>query len=314
MTSMDWLMLFGGVASSVVALTVISRGARGFFFGVEEDHVALVTHHHKLVGKYTRPGVVFYPAKWLPWVKVTQVSLAKDFRVIHDLRLNDARGTTVVVDLWLELRVVDPEKALFAVEDWDQATQNLVIHAAMTILGSRDFQEILDDRSELGAKLQRDVSAETERWGVKVDQVFVRHVSLLPEVSRQVFGTVAARLERARAVLMEQGRLDAAQLEAETEKRTAGLVAEAKAQYPLAVGRALERLKQNPAVFEAYCALYELAQFRSTRTVAFRGFGETGLRALDAAMLPDAHAVGDTVPRRLESPAWPQTQPNGHSG
>ena len=125
-----------------------------------------------------------------------------------------------------------------------------------------------------------------ERWGVKVDQVFVRHVALLPEVSRQVFGTVAARLERARAVLVEQGRLDVAQLEAQTSQRVAKLVGEAKGQYPLAVGRALQRLKKQPAVFEAYNALYELAQVRGARTVAFRGFnGE--LRALDAAMLPD---------------------------
>lgn len=291
MTGIDWLMLILGAAAGAVALTMISLASRGFYIGVEDEHVALVTSFGKLVAKYDKPGLVFHPTRWLPWVKVQQVSMARDFRVIHDLRLNDARGTTVVADLWLELRVVDPEKALFAVEDWDKATQNLVLHAAMTILGSRDFQEILDDRSELGAKLQRDVSSETERWGVKVDQLFVRHVALLPEVSRQVFGTVAARLERARAVLVEQGRLDVAQLEAETARRVAALVAEAKSQYPLAVGRALQKLKTKPAVFAAYNALYELAQVRGARTVAFRGFDGKELRVLDAAMLPDVQPI-----------------------
>jgi regulator of protease activity HflC (stomatin/prohibitin superfamily) len=284
---MDWMMLCLGAAAGAAGLTLLSIASRGFYIGVEDEHVALVTSFGKLVAKLDKPGLTFFPTKWLPWVKVEQVSLARDFRVIHDLRLNDAQGTTVVADLWIELRVVDPEKALFAVEDWDKATQNLVLHAAMTILGSRDFQQILDDRSELGAKLQRDVSSETERWGVKVDQVFVRHVSLLPEVSRQVFGSVAARLERARAVVVEQGRLDVAQLEAETARRVAALVAEAKSQYPLAVGRALHKLKARPQVFDAYNALYELAQLRGARTVAFRGFDGKDLRVLDAAMLPD---------------------------
>ncbi len=288
MTGTDWMMLSLGAAAGVVSLTLLSIMARGFYIGVEDEHVALVTRFGKLVARYDKPGLKFHPTRWLPWVKVQQVSLARDFRVIHDLQLNDARGTTVVADLWLELRIVDPEKALFAVEDWDKATQNLVLHAAMTILGSRDFQEILDDRSELGAKLQRDVSSETERWGVRVDQVFVRNIALTPEVSRQVFGTVAARLERARAVLVEQGRLDVAQLEAETSKQVAALVGEAKSQYPLAVGRALQRLKAKPAVFEAYNTLYELAQVRGSRTVAFRGFDGGDLRAMDAAMLPDA--------------------------
>ncbi len=285
MSGNEWLQLVLGAVTGLVGLSALSWLSRGFFIAVEDEHVALVTSFGKLVAKYERPGFVLRPDRWLPWVQVQQVSLQRDFRVIHDLKLNDRRGTTVVVDLWVEQRIVDCEKALFAVEDWEKATQNLVLHAAMTILGSRDFQEILDDRSDLGARLQRDISAETERWGVRVDQVFVRHVALLPEVAREVFGTVAARLERARAVLVEQGRLDAAQLEAETSKRVASLVAQAKGQYPLAVGRALARLQAQPRVFAAYAALHELAQVRGPRTVAFRGF-ERELRAVDAAMLP----------------------------
>lgn len=290
MTGLNWPMFFAGVALAIVTLTLLSRLARAFYIEVEDEHVALVTNFGKLVASFDRPGLVFFPTKWLPWVKVQQVSRARDFRVIHDLRLNDSRGTTVVADLWVELRIVDPEKALFAVEDWDKATLNLVLHAAMTILGTREFQEILDDRSELGAKLQRDVSAETERWGVKVDHVFVRHVALLPDVARQVFGTVAARLERARAVLIEQGRIDVAQLEAQTAHRVATLVGEAKSQYPLAVGRALKRLQEKPAVFEAYNALYELTQVRGSRTVAFRGFAPHEIKAVEAAMLSETHA------------------------
>jgi hypothetical protein len=63
-------------------------------------------------------------------------------------------------------------------------------------------------------------------------------------------------------------------------------VAEAKGQYPLAIGRALGRLKPEPEVFAAYNELYELSLVRPHRTVAFRGFGEGELRAVDAAMLP----------------------------
>ncbi|MDX2024581.1 MAG: SPFH domain-containing protein [Deltaproteobacteria bacterium] len=285
MNAQDWLMLFGGAAAGAAGLSVLGRIARGFGVAVEDEHVALVTSFGRIVAKLEKPGLHVLPGKWLPWVKVHHVSRALDFRIIHDLHINDARGTTVVADLWVEVRVVDAEKALFAVEDWDQATQNLVVHAAMSILGSRDFQQILDDRSELGALLERDVSGETLRWGVKVERVFIRHVSLLPEVSRQVFGTVATRLERARAVVVEKGRLDAAALEAETSKRVATLVAEAKSQYLLAVGRALERLRQIPAVFTAYNQLYDLAQLRGARTVAFRGF-DNDMRPIEAAMLP----------------------------
>lgn len=287
MNASDWMAVFGGAASGVVGLTLLGVLAKAMTIAVEDEHVTVVTSFGKLVAKFDKPGLQVVPTRWLPHIKVHHVSLARDYRIIHDLHINDARGTTVAVDLWMEQRVMDPEKFLFATEDAEQATQNVVVHAAMSILGGRDFQQILDDQSDLGRQLQKEVSAETERWGITVEQVFVRNVSLLPEVSRQVFGTVAARLERARAVLVEKGRLDAAQLEADTAKQVATLVATAKSQYPLAVGRALERLKKSPKVFEAYTELYSLSQVRGTRTVAFRGFDAKDVRALDAAMLPD---------------------------
>lgn len=287
MNAQAWFQLIVGVGAAVVGLFLLSRVLRALIIEVEDEHTAVVTRFGKLVATLDRPGLHVFPSKWLPWVQVTQVSRARDFRVFHHVHANDAKGTTVLADLWVELRVVDPVKALFAVEDWDRATLNLVVHAAMSALGARDFQQILDDRSDLGAQLQRDVSQETERWGVRVERAFIRNLALAPEVSRQVLGTVGARLERARAVVEELGRLDAAQLEADTAKRVAALVAEAKAQYPLAVGRAMERLGKSPKVLAAYNELYELAQVRGGRTVAFRGFDGKDLRAVDAAMVPD---------------------------
>lgn len=288
MNAQSWFQIILGVGAGVSVPFIVSWLLRRFIIEVEDEHAVLVTNFGRLVARLDRPGLHLVWSRWLPWVGVHSVSLARDFRVFHRVHANDVRGTTVLADLWVELRIVDPEKALFAVEDWDKATSNLVVHAAMSILGRRDFQQILDDRSELGVQLQRDVSAETEGWGVRIEQAFVRNVSLLPEVSRQVFGTVAARLERARAVVEELGRLDAAKLEAETSGRIAALIAEAKSQYALAVGRALQRIGKNPSVLSAYNELYALAQVRGTRTVAFRGFEGAGLRAMDAAMIPDS--------------------------
>jgi regulator of protease activity HflC (stomatin/prohibitin superfamily) len=284
------MAVFGGAASSLVGLTLVGVVAKAVTVSVEDEHVVIVTSFGKQIAKLVKPGLHVMPTQWLPWVKVHSVPLARDYRIIHELHLNDARGTTVSLDLWMEQRVVDPERFLFATEDAEQATQNVLVHAAMSMLGGRDFQQILDDQSDLGRQLQKEVSTETERWGIAVEQVFVRNVTLLPEVSQQVFATVAARLERARAVLVEKGRLDAAQLEADTAKKVATLVATAKSQYPLAVGRALERLKKLPKVYEAYNTLYALSQVRGARTVAFRGFEAKEVRALDAAMLPDPAA------------------------
>ena len=306
--SSDMIQLAIGVAMAVLVLPLLAFLIRACTIEVEDEEAVLVTSFGKLVKTLREPGLHVYLAKMLPWSGHTRVSLRRDFRHFKSVNVNDARGTTVIVDLWLEFRVVDPARAIFSVADWNRSLTNLVAHAATSILGSREFRQILNDRTELGTLLQNDISIETTRWGLEIELVFIRNVSLLPEVSRQMFETIAARLEREKAHVDEVGRLQVAQLEADTSMRVAALVAEAKGQYPAAVGRALAEIKKKPAVFNAYNELYGLSLVRPHRTVTFRGFADGELRAADAAMIvphegatnggtPNAHP---TLPARAD--------------
>lgn len=274
-----------GAAIGLLLLPVLARLFKSLIVQVQEREAVLVTRFGKHELTLDRPGMHFLPAIALPWVQAIPVSLRRDFRLFRGVHVNDARGTTVIVDLWVEFRIVDAARATFSVSDWDRSLQNLVAHSATSILGNREFNEILCDRNDLGRLLQVDIAEETERWGLAVDQVYIHKINLLPDVSRQIFETIAARLERAKADIEESGRLAVAELDADTDARVAELVAEAKAQYPQAIGRALARLRENPPVFEGYEALHRLSLLRPHRTVAFRGF-DGSLRAIDAAMLP----------------------------
>jgi regulator of protease activity HflC (stomatin/prohibitin superfamily) len=264
---------------------------------VEDFETVMVTSFGRLSATLHRPGLHVVAGRWLPWVRLHRVSRQRDFRTVEGIHINDQRGTSVGVDLWLELRVTDPQKALFSVADWDRSLRNVVTHAAISILGGRGFTEILRDRTELGELLRQEVRAETARWGVEIEMLFIRNVRLRPDVARQLFESVAARLERAKADTQEEGRLRVALLEAQTSAQVATLVAEAKGQYPAAIGRAMDAYKRVPEVLEAYQALHALAQLRPHRTVAFQGFGEQELRPVDAAFLQ-----GPATPERPPGP------------
>jgi regulator of protease activity HflC (stomatin/prohibitin superfamily) len=297
----ETMRLVIGLALGVGLIPALVLFIRGTTVFVEDEEAVLITSFGKLIATFKNPGMHVLPTKLMPWMKHTRVSLRRDFRHFKDVHVNDSRGTTVIVDLWVEFRVEDPAKAIFSVTDWDHALQNLVSHAATSILGSREFREILCDRTELGELLTKDIAAETDAWGVAIELVFIRNVSLLPEVSRQMFQTIAARLERAKADIEESGRLDVAQLEADTAKRVATLVAEAKGQYPAAVGRALGEIKSRPALFDSYNELYELSLVRPHRTISFRGFGDGEIRAADAAMVQiDPNASAGVLPARVD--------------
>ena len=252
---------------------------------VEDETSVLVIVFGKLVRTITQPGLHIFPKRLFPWVSLVTVSLQRDFRQYQNIHINDCRGTTVIIDFWIEFRIVDPEKALFHVEDWEQSLQSLLTHSATSILCAQEFNKILCNRNEFGIILQNDIKAETIRWGLEVEMVMIQKVSLLPEVSRQMFATVAAKLERAKANYVEEGILRAAQLEAEISAKLAALVAEAQGQYPAAIGKAYSQLGKKPQVLQAYQELYELSLVRPHRTVSFHGFLANEVREMDAAMI-----------------------------
>jgi regulator of protease activity HflC (stomatin/prohibitin superfamily) len=286
MSSQDTLQVLMGLGVSLGALSLVTALFRAMTVSVDDRQVALVTVFGKFTQKLSRPGLHVLPFALFPWVKVQHVSKARDFRSYKGIHVNDSRGTTMLVDLWVELHLVDSMKSQFAVTDWDKALQSVVAHAAISILGKSDFQQVLQDRQELGERLRADIAREAERWGLSIDSAFIQQIELLPEVAGELSKTIAARLERATAEIEATGRLEVAQLEADTAREVATLVADARAQYPLAIGAALETLKKTPEVLEAYLELYELSQLRPGRTVAFRGFeGKQALRSADAAML-----------------------------
>lgn len=278
--------LIAGLAVGLVLIPVFAFIVSQFAVQIAESEALLITRFGKLDCTLAAPGWHWLPSRLLPWVGVRKVSLRRDSRTLERIHINDARGTSVMLDLWMEVQIVDPAKAIFAVVDWDKQLHDLVIHATGALLGNREFSDILSDRIELGKQLRSELAHETERWGIAIEQLHLQQVTLLPEVSRQMLDSIAARLERAKADVQEEGRQRVALLEAETSRNVAQLVAQAKAQYPLAVGRALARLQTQPEVLEAYTQLYGLAQLRPHRTVAFSGFAPGELRATDAAMMP----------------------------
>jgi len=285
MTLNDDALLFTGFVVGAALLPVISVLVELMRVDVQEGEVVLVLRFGKLVAVLDRPGFVFLPDRMMPWTELRRVSTRREFRNINGVHVNDARGTTVLVDVFLEFRIIDPIKATFAVADWERALTSLISHAVTSALGSRNFEAILSDRSSLADAVREEVAEETARWGLKFERLLIRNVALLPEVSHQMMRSVAAGIERWKADIEEDGRQRVAMLEARTTEEIASLVADARAQHPVAIGRALAELKSKPRVLEAYNQLYELSLLHPHRTIAFVGFKEHEIRPVDAAML-----------------------------
>ncbi|MBX3155718.1 MAG: SPFH/Band 7/PHB domain protein [Deltaproteobacteria bacterium] len=237
-----------------------------------ESHETLQLRFGRLNNRTHETGVA--GSRLAPYDRWITVSRQWDERLVRAVETNDSQGTMVKVDLRVMFRIADGDRALFTVHDWEEALESTVIHEAGAALAGRDRERFLRNSPELSTGLTTHVRATMAAYGIEIRDVRILNVELRPEVARQMFEAVAARLEVAKGEYEERGRTEAALRLARTEQHVAELEAQAKAENLKAVGRAYQDLRRRPEIFEAYTDLYRLSQLDPARVVSFDGFDE----------------------------------------
>jgi regulator of protease activity HflC (stomatin/prohibitin superfamily) len=292
----DSYMLIGALAVPGVVL-LVTLLVKWLIVTNPEGHEVLQLRFGKLQGTTTEPGLIGIFKRLRPWDSWITLSRQWDERIYRGIETNDNQGTIVKVNLRVTFKIDDGETALFAVDDWESALESTTLHESAAQLAGKDRALFLRSAPELSQQLTTAIGSALKAYGIKVHDVRLMNVEFRPEVTRQMFETVAAKLEVAKAEYEERGRTDAALLLARTEQQVAELEARAKTESLKAVGRAYRELRTRPEVFEAYTDLYRLSQLDPSRVVSFNGFEEGELsRAslVESDLERDAHEAHRT--------------------
>jgi regulator of protease activity HflC (stomatin/prohibitin superfamily) len=119
-------------------------------------------------------------------------------------------NVTVRVNAVVYFRVMDPEKAIVAVEDFLYATSMISQTTLRAVLGQEELDSLLSEREKLNARLQKIIDEDTEPWGVKVTKVEVKNVDLPQEMQRAIARQAEAERERRAKVIHADGEFQAA--------------------------------------------------------------------------------------------------------
>lgn len=269
------LPMLAGVVFPPAALFLAILAFRRLIVFNPEAHELLRLRFGKLATRSTAAGVA--GTRLAPHERWLVVSRQWDERIFRGIETNDAQGTMVKVVLRVTFRIADGERALFCVDDWEEALESATVHDAGARLAGRERALFLQADPLLSAELTASMRAAMAPYGIEIRDVRVLDVELRPEVSRQMFEAVAAKLEVAKAEYEESGRTGAALLLARTAQRVAELEARARTESLKAVGRAYQALRARPGVFEAYTDLYRLSQIDPAKVVSFDGFAAGAL-------------------------------------
>ena len=184
--------------------------------------IALLAMAIRILREYER-GVVFTLGRFtgvkgpglfilIPFI---QQMIRVDLRIIvldvptQDVISHD--NVSVHVNAVVYYRVLDPEKAIIQVEDFNAATSQLAQTTLRSVLGGHELDEMLAERERLNSDIQEILDKRTDAWGIKISNVEIKHIDLDESMIRAIAKQAEAERERRAKVINAKGELEASE-------------------------------------------------------------------------------------------------------
>jgi len=120
-------------------------------------------------------------------------------------------NVSVRVNAVIYYKVSEAEKAIIEVEDFRYAISQYAQTTMRNIVGEVTLDELLSSRDKIADRIREIVDQETDAWGLKVNNVELKDVSLPPELERTIGKQAEAEREKRAVIINSEGELAASE-------------------------------------------------------------------------------------------------------
>ncbi|MGW6819063.1 slipin family protein [Streptomyces sp. NPDC055005] len=201
-------------------------------------------------------------------------------------------NVTVRVDAVVYFKVVDAADAIIQVEDYRFAVSQMAQTSLRSIIGKSDLDDLLSNREQLNQGLELMIDSPAIGWGVQIDRVEIKDVSLPETMKRSM----------------------ARQAEADRERRARIINADAELQASKKLAEAAEVMSEQPAALQLRLLQTVVAVAAEKNSTLVLPFPVELLRFLERAAPapapPESPAPAPTSPPEAVPPgATPTIEP-----
>jgi regulator of protease activity HflC (stomatin/prohibitin superfamily) len=161
------------------------------------------------LGRYT--GVM--SPGWRLVIPIFQTFQRVDIRIkavdVPDQNAITRDNVSVKVNAVIYYKVSDASKAIIEVEDFKYAISQYAQTTMRNIVGSVALDELLTERDQIADRIREIVDKETDAWGLKVQNVELKDVSLPPEMERTIGKQAEAEREKRAVIITSEGEVAA---------------------------------------------------------------------------------------------------------
>ncbi|WP_216590214.1 slipin family protein, partial [Streptomyces brasiliscabiei] len=130
-------------------------------------------------------------------------------------------NVTVRVDAVVYFKVVDAANALVQVQDYRFAVSQMAQTSLRSIIGKSDLDDLLSNREKLNQGLELMIDSPAVEWGVTIDRVEIKDVSLPDTMKRSMARQAEADRERRARIINADAELQASRKLSEAAKEMA---------------------------------------------------------------------------------------------
>ncbi len=120
-------------------------------------------------------------------------------------------NVTVGVDAVVYFRAIDAPKAVLETTNYVYATSQFAQAALRDVTGNVDMDDLLAKREEISQQIKQIVDAETDKWGIDVENVKIQNIELPQDMKRAMAKQAEAERERRAVIITADGEKAAAQ-------------------------------------------------------------------------------------------------------
>jgi regulator of protease activity HflC (stomatin/prohibitin superfamily) len=199
----------------LVALVLLLAGIRM----VQQYERGIVLRFGRLLPDVREPGLRFI----VPFVdRMTKVSIQTIVLDVPSQGTITRDNVTIGVDAVVYFRVVDPVRAIINVQNFLHATSQVSQTSLRSVIGRADLDTLLSDREQINGELKAVIDAPTEEWGISIDRVEVKDISLPEGMRRSMSRQAEAERDRRARVIAAEGELQASNKLAEAATAMSG--------------------------------------------------------------------------------------------
>src|SRR5579859_4215722 len=197
-------VIFGFVAFVAAGgLIMFSRSVKQ----VQQYEEGIVFRFGRVLPQTRRPGLTFIRPIGDKIQKVNKQIIAMAVPAQEGITMDNV---SVRVDAVVYFRVVDPIKATINVQNYMFAVSQQAQTSLRSIIGQTELQQLLAERDSVNRQLRLIIDEPTEGpWGVKVERVEIKDVSLPEGMKRSMARQAEAERERRARIITADGEYQA---------------------------------------------------------------------------------------------------------